>query len=237
MHDKEKKPALVIFAKAPEPGQVKTRLLPYLTPQEVTELHRAFVLDTIARLKPIGAVQRYIACYPSSTHPFFSRLGKQYQLELLDQQGSDLGERMSTIVRGLAARHMTGIVLISTDSPTLPVSYLNEAFHVLQKKAVVLGPSKDGGYYLIGISRWIPQLFEGIPWSTENVFKTTLQQIHHLKLAYEILPQWFDVDHIEDLKILANQLAKDPHLAPQTWTLIESYQKRSTMSKSADFEM
>jgi rSAM/selenodomain-associated transferase 1 len=228
MYDKHEVAGLVIFAKAPLPGGVKTRLFSHLTPEEAAQLHRAFVLDTLTRLKPIRDIRRYIACYPSSTHPFFQQLSRDYQIELLDQQGGDLGERMGGIVRVLLKSGCTRVVLIGTDSPTLPISYLKDAFQALQHRPpqadVVLGPSQDGGYYLIGLSQWIPQFFEGIPWSTEKVFEVTLQKIHDLGLACEVLPQWFDVDDLKHLKTLAVQLTQQPDLAPNTWAFLKTRQ-------------
>jgi len=242
---------LGIFAKAPVPGEVKTRLFPYLTPEQAAELHRAFVLDTLAHLKPPQRVKRYIACYPSSTDPFFKQLRQDYQMELLDQQGDDLGERMGGIVRTLMQSGCDCVVLIGTDSPTLPTSTLKDAFDALQQRPVVLGPSQDGGYYLIGFSQqvrhlalpvtdrgvgaseeqqhrtgphrsMIPQVFEDIPWSTEKVFEITLQKIHDLGLTCEVLPQWFDVDDLNSLKVLKAQLAKQPDLASNTWAFLQS---------------
>jgi rSAM/selenodomain-associated transferase 1 len=218
--------ALVIFAKTPVAGEVKTRLCPPLTPQQAAELHRAFVLDTLAHLKPPQRVKRYIACYPSSTHPFFQQLRHDYQIELLDQQGDDLGERMGGIVRTFMQSGDDRVVLIGTDSPTLPTSYLKDAFDALQQHPlqadVVLGPSQDGGYYLIGFSKWIPQILKGIPWSTEKVFEITLQKIHDLGLACEVLPPWFDVDDLKHLKTLTAQLTQQPDLAPHTWAFLQS---------------
>ncbi|MGH7274115.1 MAG: TIGR04282 family arsenosugar biosynthesis glycosyltransferase [Nitrospiria bacterium] len=218
---------LVIFAKAPVAGKVKTRLFPHLTSEDATQLHRAFVLDTLTRLKTIRGIRRYIACYPSLTHPFFQQLSQDFQIGLLDQQGDDLGQRMGGIVKTLMQSGCSRVVLIGTDIPTLPTSYVKDAFNFLQRRApqtdVVLGPSEDGGYYLIGLSRWVPQLFEGIPWSTDKVFEITLQKIHDLGLKFEILPKWFDVDDYKHLKTLAAQLAQQPDLAPHTWAFLKNH--------------
>lgn len=215
--------ALAIFAKVPAPGEVKTRLFPHLTPEQAAELHQAFVLDTLTRFEPTGNIKRYLACSPSSTDPFFKQLSQDYQIDLLDQQGRDLGERMSSVVKTLMDRSCRRVVLMGTDSPTLPVAYVEMAFEALQKCPVALGPSADGGYYLIGLSRWIPELFEGISWSTEKVFDLTLQKIHSLGLECKILPQWFDVDDRNSLKVLADQLAQNPSLAPHSWKFLQSH--------------
>ena len=112
---------------------------------------------------------------------------------------------------------------MGTDSPTLSVAYVEMAFEALQKCPVALGPSQDGGYYLIGLTQWIPQLFEGIPWSTEKVFDLTLRKIHNLGYECEILPPWFDVDDFNSLKVLADQLTQNPGLAPHSWKFLQSH--------------
>jgi rSAM/selenodomain-associated transferase 1 len=218
--------ALAIFAKAPIPGEVKTRLFPHLTPEDTAQLQRAFILDTLRHLKSLQNIRCCIACYPSSTHPFFRQLSQDYPVELLDQQGNDLGERMDGIVKTLLGSGCSDVVLIGTDIPTLPASYVNDAFDILKRRApqtdVVLGPSEDGGYYLIGLSRRIPQLFQSVPWSTQKVFEITLQKIRDLNLKCEILPQWFDVDDLNHLKALKAQLARQPDLAPLTWAFLKN---------------
>jgi len=220
---KSEKAALVIFAKAPVPGEVKTRLFPYLTPQQAAQLQQAFILDALTRLEPTGHIKRYLACYPSSTVPFFKQLGQDYQIELLDQQGRDLGERMGDAVKLLMNRRCRRVILIGTDIPTLPMAYLEMAFEALHRCSAVLGPSQDGGYYLIGLSRCIPGLFEGIPWSTEKVFDLTLRKIHNLGHKCEILPSWFDVDDIKGLNALKDQLSRESDLAPHTQAFLKGF--------------
>ncbi|MCI0527457.1 MAG: TIGR04282 family arsenosugar biosynthesis glycosyltransferase [Nitrospira sp.] len=220
---KSEEAALAILAKAPLPGEVKTRLFPDFNPRQAVQLYQAFVLDTLTRLEPIRKIKRYLACYPSSTDPFFKRLGEDYQIELLDQQGRDLGERMGGVVKVLMERCCRQVVLIGTDIPTLPMSYVEMAFEALNRCSVVLGPSQDGGYYLIGLSCYIPEIFKGIPWSTEKVFELTIQKIYSLGYECETLPLWFDVDDIKGLNALRDQLALKPDLAPHTQAFLKSY--------------
>lgn len=218
------KDGIAIFAKVPSPGEVKTRLIPHLSPEQAAELYHAFVLDTLNRLRPPSGVRRYLACYPSSTEPFFRQLGKDYNIELLDQPGLDLGARMGGVARTLMNQGLERIVLIGTDSPTLPTSYVGKAFDALRQRSVVVGPSQDGGYYLIGLSRWVPEIFEAIPWGTEKVLDCTVQKIHEFGLECEILPTWFDVDDLNGLKALRTQLAQEPGIAPRTEAFLKSHQ-------------
>ena len=205
--------ALVLFAKVPVPGKVKTRLFPCLSPEEASRLYQAFVWDAVAKaaqLRDRRGVVVSIAAYPSSNDPFFHQLRQEYGLELSDQEGDDLGERMGCAVKGLLARGSERVVLIGSDSPTLPTRFLDLAFDLLGSSPVVLGPSFDGGYYLVGLSRWIPEIFEDIPWSTGVVLERTLQKIRELGLGCEILPAWHDVDDPEGLRLLIAQMAQDP---------------------------
>jgi hypothetical protein len=220
----DEKAALAIFAKAPVPGEVKTRLFPHLTPRQAAQLQQTFILDTLTRLKPTRNIQRYLACFPSSTDSFFMKLEQDYRVELLDQQGRDLGERMSGVVKTLMDRGCRRVVLIGSDIPTLPRAYLERAFKALHHCSVVLGPSLDGGYYLIGLSRCIPELFEDIPWSTEKVFDLTLRKIHKGGYKCKILPSWFDVDDMKGFNALKDQLSLEPDLAPYTQAFIKSYE-------------
>jgi rSAM/selenodomain-associated transferase 1 len=229
MSDEKEKAALAIFAKAPVPGEVKTRLFPYFSPQRAAQLQQAFILDTLSRLKPAGDIKRCLACYPSSTDAFFKQLHRDHQIELLDQQGGDLGERMYSAVRMLMDRGYRRVVLVGTDIPTLPLTCLEKAFEALHRCPVVLGPSRDGGYYLIGLSLCIPELFEGIPWSTEKVFDLTLRKVRELGYECEILPSWFDVDDMKGLNTLRDQLSLEPGLAPYTRAFLESCQAQTPL--------
>lgn len=214
---------LAIFAKAPVAGEVKTRLLPHLIPEQAAELHRAFVLDTLTRLQSLQGVQQFVACHPSSSEPFFKQIAQDYKIGLIDQVGNDLGERMSHAVKTLMTDNHQKVVLIGTDSPTLPLFYLESAFESLEHQPVVLGPSQDGGYYLIGLTRWIPELFEGVSWSTDRVFKLTLDKVRRLGLQCLVLPEWFDVDDLSGLRALSDQLNPNPDLAPHTWKFLQSH--------------
>ncbi len=160
------------------------------------------------------AIRVYLACFPDRSDPFLSAAAEAYQVTPVDQEGSDLGERMWRMFRDLSPRHRP-VVIVGSDSPHLPAAYLEQAFAELEKVPLVLGPAEDGGYYLIGATG-VPDLFEGIAWGTERVLRGTLQRALALRLPCRLLPTWYDIDDPPALDRLARALAEDPSLAPET---------------------
>lgn len=206
--------ALVIFAKAPIPGQVKTRLCPALTEDEAATLHGSFVLDTLERTKAAVTkfklpVDRYLACAPSSTHVFFRIMEARHGVTLLDQEGEDLGMRMRQAFNTLFTRGYRQVCVVGTDVPSLPLTHYRDAVESLTRHDLVLGPAQDGGYYLIGMTTPHPHLFEGIPWSTDQVLALTQQKAKADGLNLALLPVWNDVDTVEDLQHLIEDCAAD----------------------------
>ncbi len=206
--------ALVLFAKAPIPGQVKTRLCPPLSPDEAASLHGSFVLDGLERSKTAIqhdrlALDRFVACAPSADHVFFKILGERHGVGLLDQIGDDLGTRMhhaAVTVFGLGYRR---IVILGTDLPSLPLTIYREALALLDRHDIVLGPAEDGGYYAIGLTRPTPDLFQAIPWSTADVLTRTVAKAEALGLKVASLPPWRDVDTLDDLQALIAEAERD----------------------------
>lgn len=199
--------ALVIFAKAPIAGQVKTRLCPPLTPDEAATLHGSFVLDTLERTKAAVStfklpLDRYLACAPSSTHVFFKIMEERQGVRVIDQVGDDLGSRMNQAFDALFKQGYKRVLIVGTDAPSLPLEYYKHAITLLETHDLVLGPALDGGYYLIGLTRPIPDLFTGIPWSTEQVLALTQEKAGALGLKTALLAPWRDVDTIADLQAL-----------------------------------
>lgn len=206
--------ALVIFAKAPVPGQVKTRLCPPLTPDEAATLHGSFVLDTLERSKLAATklklpIDRYLACAPSSTLVFFQIMEERQSVKLLDQVGDDLGARMQQAFETLFAKGYPRVLLVGTDVPSLPLEHYKQALALLETNDLVLGPALDGGYYLIGLKRAAPELFANMPWSTDRVLAVTLEKADALGLTTARLPEWRDVDTIDDLNALIDSAALD----------------------------
>lgn len=206
--------ALVIFCKAPIPGQVKTRLCPPLTPDEAATLHGSFVLDTLERTKAAVAklklpLDRYLACAPSSTLIFFKIMEERQGVTLIDQVGDDLGARMNQAFETMIARRYKRVLIVGTDVPTLPLDHFKQALALLETNDLVLGPALDGGYYLIGLKRTAPGLFVGIPWSTERVLGLTQEKATNLGLKTALISPWRDVDTIEDVQTLAEASTLD----------------------------
>lgn len=205
--------ALVIFAKAPVPGQVKTRLCPPLTPDEAATLHGSFVLDTLERTRTAVTklklpIDRYLACAPSSTLVFFKIMEERQGVKSIDQVGEDLGARMYQAFETMFGRGFQRVLIVGTDVPSLPLDHYKQALALLEKHDLVLGPALDGGYYLIGLNKPAPALFDNIPWSTDQVLAFTKEKAQNLGMTYALLPEWRDIDTIDDLKALieASQL-------------------------------
>ncbi|HEX8750187.1 MAG TPA: TIGR04282 family arsenosugar biosynthesis glycosyltransferase [Nitrospira sp.] len=206
--------ALVIFAKAPIPGQVKTRLCPPLTHDEAATLHGSFVLDTLERtnvavIKLKVPFDRYLACTPSSTLVFFKIMEERQGVKLIDQEGQDLGERMHRAFEAFFLRGYRHVLIVGTDVPSLPLSYYQQALELLEKHDLVLGPALDGGYYLIGLNQSAPTLFENMPWSTDQVLPLTRAKAESLGLRIALLPEWRDIDRVEDLRALIEASSLD----------------------------
>lgn len=191
--------ALAIFAKAPVPGRVKTRLHTCMTAAQSAELHAAFVADTWERVSAVTGVDRYLYCdQPWDT---FEELAETGRFKL--QQGGDLGARMLACMEELAARGHDRILLLGSDSPTLPVAHVEQAFVALDRTDTVLGPADDGGYYAVGCRRPDPGMFAGVTWSSRNTFRETVTSFRTCDLTVTLLPDWYDIDTEGELTRLA----------------------------------
>jgi rSAM/selenodomain-associated transferase 1 len=214
---------LVIFAKAPIEGQVKTRLCPPLTPAQAAELARCFLIDTVERACTLRDVQVYIAFTPTDSEPYF-RQTLPFPVRYIAQRGSSLGERELNIFSDLLESGASRVVLIGSDIPTLSPSHLQEAFSQLENAQcdAVFGPSSDGGYYLVGMREVHKELFENIPWSTPTVMAETLAQARKHNLNAVLVPAWYDVDDHEALSQLANDLKNTSAgtVAPRTHAML-----------------
>jgi rSAM/selenodomain-associated transferase 1 len=191
---------LMIFCKAPVPGQVKTRLIPELTAEQAAKLHIELSLKTLQRavLGKLCPVQLW--CTPSTDHEFFSEAKTAYPLILKQQQGADLGERMHLAFCSALAGYSHAL-LMGCDCPSMTEQDLEQALMALnQDNEVVLAPAEDGGYVMIGLSRPHPELFENMDWGTDQVLAQTRAQIKRYKLRhYELNEQW-DLDTPRDLE-------------------------------------
>ena len=208
--------ALIIFAKAPIPGEVKTRLCPPLDHDEAASLHGTLVLDAVERAKGLSGVSLYVAGTPDLAHPFFKVMEGRYGAKLLPQRGPDLGSRMKWAMQDAFEQGAQEVLLTGTDLPTLPRAYLAEALKLVKAHDVVLGPTADGGYYLIGLRKMVPVLFEGIAWSTASVLAETKKKIEQAGLSLGLLPECRDLDTLEDLKVFIGLCGKDRAITKRT---------------------
>lgn len=210
-------PAAAVMARVPGLEPVKSRLHHSLTPEMATLLYRCFLLDRLEALLSLPEIRPAVAFTPASGGSRMAALAPP-GFRLVAQEGRDLGERLSNLLAGLIADGHPGAMAIDSDSPTLPMAYVREAADVLARGAadLVIGPSEDGGYYLVGLRRRQAALFEGIPWSTDEVLPRTLEKARRLGLRAHLLPEWFDVDTEADLRRLADELAAAAEGAPRT---------------------
>ncbi|SVE03898.1 uncharacterized protein METZ01_LOCUS456752, partial [marine metagenome] len=168
---KQNKNALVVFARDPVVGQVKTRLNPFLDLQTTCELYTCFLSDSLDTICAVESADYFVGIYPSSTSGFFERLDPSLSISTFVQEGKDLGDRMKNTFYTRFAEGYEQVVIIGADSPSLPLAYIRQAF--FSKQDVVLGPSIDGGYYLIGMRGKLINLFDGIAWGSDTVLKET----------------------------------------------------------------
>ena len=198
---------LIIFAKAPVPGKTKTRLVPALGEIGAAELHQRMIQHTSKMAFDAGFANIEIRCHPDSTHPVFLEILDRHCVELNRQSGDDLGERMANALEAALCEHPYAIV-IGTDAPVVDSGYISNAIEQLQSgHEIVLGPAEDGGYVLIGLSRFNRKIFSKIDWGTNRVLEQTLEKIKAEGMTVFQLPVLWDVDTPKDLDKIKNSPA------------------------------
>ena len=196
---------ILFFVKVPVRGQVKSRIASLLGDDIVLELYRSFVLDMLQTLDRTG-IPSMICYHPAESGDEVMRwLGRERCY--LAQRGSDVGARMEHAFREAFSRGWTRAVLIGSDIPDLPGHFLREALSSLDGNDVVIGPAEDGGYYLIGFrsDSFLPEVFTGVPWSTDEVCRMTLAALERAVRTVHQLPRWRDVDTVSDLRHLSER--------------------------------
>ena len=194
--------AVGLFAKPAEPGRVKTRLCPPLTPGQAAELYAAFLEDLSEVLdSDPGWDWTVFSTDPEAQERAWPTGGPAPRL-FRAQRGEDLGARMHAAFAELLGDGYTSAVLIGSDHPTLTAGMLDDAFSRLERAEVVFGPSLDGGYYLVGMNTPRSGLFRGMTWSHPAVLSDTLERVRELGIRPSFLPPWYDVDTREDLAFL-----------------------------------
>jgi rSAM/selenodomain-associated transferase 1 len=193
---------LLFFIKNPEGGKVKTRLASALGEEQAVKLYKRFMLEMLSSLNR-GTFLFYLCFYPGDSLENLKKwLGEEYLY--MPQYGGDLGERMENCFMEAFAMNFKRVVLIGSDIPDLPLEFIEEAFTSLKEKDAVIGPSLDGGYYLIGFKdkTFSSKVFKGISWSTERVFEQTTKILEREGLTVHSLKPLRDIDTIEDLRNL-----------------------------------
>jgi rSAM/selenodomain-associated transferase 1 len=195
------------MAKVPGAAPVKSRLHAALTEARATELYRCFLLDRLDALAAVPGIARVVAFTPPAARTQMAALAPA-GFRLVAQEGDDLTERLTRLFDRLMAEGHPAALAMDSDSPTLPMAYVADAARALVagEADVVLGPSEDGGYYLIGVRAPRPELFEDVPWSTADVLEVTLARARGLGLRVRLLPAWFDVDTEADFQRLRAEL-------------------------------
>jgi uncharacterized protein len=195
--------AVVLFARDPVLGKVKTRLSPFLNDETILQLYTCFLHDSLDKIRQVENADLFIGVAPSNQSGFFTGMPGA-DMRIFVQEGKELGDKMRRAIQDRFAEGYEKVVIIGSDSPSLPVSYIEQA--LASDKDMVLGPSTDGGYYLIGMKGKLTEVFEGVTWGTEKVLQETCDHLVPGGVALELLPVWYDIDGPEDLKFFKTHL-------------------------------
>jgi rSAM/selenodomain-associated transferase 1 len=205
---------LVIMAKAPRLGSVKTRLAKSLPLQAVTELYQCLLNDTIALAQSLDRVEVAIMCPASDVEELSRAVARS--VRVVPQTGSGLAAALDSVFTQFAATGRPGVIAFNSDSPHLPASVLESAFDVLEACDLVVGPTHDGGYYLVGARASHPDLFASDGMGTANALEALLERASDLQLSVRVIDPFYDIDVAADLSQLADELQRIPGKAPRT---------------------
>jgi hypothetical protein len=225
---------LVIMAKAPKPGLVKTRLARSLPVSAVTELYRCLLDDTIALARALDGIEVAIMCPETDVEELVRATGDT--VPVVPQTGSGLEAGLKSVFAHFTGDARRRVVAFNSDSPHLPTSVLADAFRALAECDLVVGPTYDGGYYLVGATELYPGLFTEDVMGTTNAFESLLARAHTLGLATHLTVPCYDIDELSDLERLAIELRRAPGIAPRTsaWLLAsESAESRAAKNGQA----
>ena len=205
---------LVVMAKAPKPGMVKTRLIQSLPAPAVTALYRCLLEDTVALARSLTAVELAVMCPESDRDELAQLLGNSVQV--VAQKGEGLAAGLTSVFRHFIAAGQQQVIAFNSDSPHLAPSVLDSAFEILATHDVVVGPTHDGGYYLVGTKSAHPSLFEGDGMGTKSAFDRLLTRTKLLELSTGFTEPFYDIDLADDLIQLGHELRLAPTRAPRT---------------------
>jgi len=188
--------SLGVFFRTPEYGKVKTRLASWIGHEKTLAIYNEMLKVTFKKALRIFSIADLYGFYDGPEPTGYNIR----EIELLPQKGNDLGEKICNALNILFQKGYKKVILIGSDSPDLPTVYIKEAFERLNIFRLVIGPSEDGGYYLIGMTEPLEFLFKDIPWSTSSVLMKTLDLATRHGIEYSLLPEWYDVDDLEGLR-------------------------------------
>lgn len=214
---------LGMLAKYWQPGEVKTRLASAIGAEHAGQVYRAFVELMLARFQQVADC-RVLAVTPVERVREFQQLAGQ-AWRVVPQSSGDFGQRMEAFFEDRFRQGAQRVVLIGSDTPTLPSSYVAEAFVRLRTAPVVLGPADDGGYYLVGATNRVPPIFTEITWSTSLVWEQTVECLRAADCPFATLPPWYDIDDAESLERLRLELLRDAAHQPGWGQLLEVLQR------------
>jgi hypothetical protein len=214
---------LVIMAKAPKPGVVKTRLAQSLPLAAVVELYRCLLDDTMALARSLDDVDVAIMCPASDVKDLSRAIGDS--IPIVAQSGDGLAAGLTSVFAHFAAAGRRRVVAFNSDSPHLPASILESAFRALAQTDVVVGPTHDGGYYLVGGSASHPGLFAGDGLGTTSAYEALLGRVRALRLSVSLTDPFYDIDVADDLSRLAHELESVPAKAPRTAQWLMKWRK------------
>ena len=217
------KPALIVFAKAPVAGEVKTRLTTHLSDEEAADLYRAFLEDSLHQYAALPLDVRLYVPPPAELIGVDVPAGTTLHV----QQGKDLGSRMAGAFVEAFAEGYERVAIVGSDHPTLPPGFIAQALGALaERRSIVIGPAEDGGYYLLGMNDFYPQVFAGMEYSHSRVFLDTLEKARESAAQVTVLPEWYDVDSIDALRHLALDVLSDDSLTPRTAGILRALAQR-----------
>jgi uncharacterized protein len=227
--ERKLKEALVVMAKAPREGEVKTRLSGALSPEETRRLYVAFLSDTFALMEEVLDEREELSlalCYtPEGEEEAFEEVEREGSM-MMPQRGENLGERLTNCFADLFALGFESVVVIGADSPTLPGEYVFDAFECFETDDdVVIGPTEDGGYYLVGMRKLHRRIFEDIPWGARGALEATIERAREAGLNLVLLSEWRDVDTPEDFERLKHELDENEGVAKFTRRFLKELAK------------
>ena len=226
---------LVVMAKAPRPGTVKTRLAPGLSLHAVTAFYRCLLGDTLALARSLGGVEIAIMC-PASDVNELARLAGQ-RTRVVAQKGEGLAAGLTSVFAHFAEGHQRRIIAFNSDSPHLPRSVLEEAFETLAAHDTVVGPTYDGGYYLVGAKASHPTLFTSEGMGTSGALERLLSRARVLELSVGFADSFYDIDVTDDLIRLAAELQRAPARAPRTAVWLKQWADAVTQLRTGTADL